>query len=108
MPKATTQIQQAWKEYARAYEDYHDVCHNMRIKVQPARVLYLARRGWEINGRVWPMQAEEVISTLKGWKNEAVARTNNDCQSLPTVNEQWEPMTYLDGRFPSPEPLPEE
>lgn len=105
MAKATTQIQAAWKDYARAYEQYHEVCHNMRIKVQPARVLYLAKRGWEINGRVWPMQADEVINTLRQWTLESQERTTNDCEPLPTITEQWEPVTYLDGQFPTPQPI---
>jgi uncharacterized protein YjlB len=106
--KATTLIQAAWRDYAKAYEEYHSACHNMRIVVKPARILYLAKRGWEINGRVWPMPAGDVVATLNQWTQEARYRTSNDCQPLPTVNEQWEPVTYLDGRFPSPEPISEE
>lgn len=80
--KQETLIKNAWRAYARAYEYYHETCHQTAMKVYPIRVTFIATNKWEINGVIRNEPAAQIIFGFMDAANECYINALQNCKPL--------------------------
>lgn len=67
--RAETRIRTAAKEYYGAFVDYARIVLNIPVSMNVPRANYHPGKGWELDGKFYPMTSTQLVEFLEGQRD---------------------------------------